>query len=84
MGLSPHGHASAGPLVTSVVGTTGYSPEVAASISGAGFSDYFVRPDYQQEAVSSFLQGETLENEYQGKYKCVCIWGPIWPIRTLT
>ena len=46
-------------------------------ISGAGFSDYFVRPDYQQEAVSSFLHGETLENEYQGMYKCVCIWYPI-------
>ena len=48
-------------------------PEVAASMSGGGYSDFFPRPDYQQEAVSSFLQVETLENPYEGYYKCVCI-----------
>ena len=58
-------------------------PEVAADISGGGFSDYFPRPDYQHEAVSSFLQVETLENVYQGMYKWVCIWDLIWPILTL-
>ena len=73
MGHLQHGHASAGPYVTSVGETGGFLQEVAASISGGGFSDYFLHPDYQQEAVSSFLQVETLENPYEGYYKCVCI-----------
>ncbi|KAI9449976.1 subtilisin-like protein [Lactarius psammicola] len=44
------------PWVTSVGGTTGDHPEVAASISGGGFSNYFPRPPYQKEAVPLFLQ----------------------------
>ena len=51
-------------------------PEVAAYISGGGFSDYFLRPNYQHVAVSSFLQVETLENVYRGMYKCVLHLGP--------
>jgi tripeptidyl-peptidase-1 len=51
----------------------GNVPEVAAPASGGGFSDYFLRPDYQHEAVSSYLQVQTLENLYQGFYKYVCI-----------
>jgi tripeptidyl-peptidase-1 len=51
----------------------GYKPEAAAPFSGGGFSDYFLRPDYQQEVVSSFLQVQTLEDEYKGLYKRVCL-----------
>ncbi|KAH9033144.1 subtilisin-like protein [Lactarius hengduanensis] len=55
------------PFVTVVGGTTDYEPEVAAAISGGGFSDYFERPSYQQEAVTTFFQD--LGNRYQGLYK---------------
>ncbi|KAH9012241.1 subtilisin-like protein [Lactarius deliciosus] len=44
------------PWVTSVGGTTGHNPEVAASLSGGGFSIYFPRQPYQANAVSTFLQ----------------------------
>ncbi|KAH8982928.1 subtilisin-like protein [Lactarius hatsudake] len=44
------------PWVTSVGGTTGHDPEVAASLSGGGFSIYFPRQPYQADAVSTFLQ----------------------------
>ncbi|KAH9056340.1 subtilisin-like protein [Lactarius vividus] len=54
------------PWVTSVGGTTGYNPEVAASISGGGFSAYFPRPAYQNNAVPSFLQ--KLGDQYSGFY----------------
>ncbi|KAH9044203.1 subtilisin-like protein [Lactarius hengduanensis] len=54
------------PFVTVVGGTTGHEPEVAASFSGGGFSDYFEWPTYQEEAVSTFL--EDLGNQYQGLY----------------
>ncbi|KAH9051041.1 subtilisin-like protein [Lactarius vividus] len=54
------------PYVTVVGGTTDFEPEVAADFSGGGFSDYFERPTYQAEAVSTFLQG--LGNLYQGLY----------------
>ncbi|KAH9017701.1 peptidase S8/S53 domain-containing protein [Lactarius hengduanensis] len=54
------------PYVTVVGGTTGHEPEVAASFSGGGFSDYFERPPYQKEAVSTFLQN--LGNQHQGLY----------------
>ncbi|KAH9035433.1 subtilisin-like protein [Lactarius hengduanensis] len=54
------------PWVTSVGGTTGYNPEVAASFSGGGFSLYFPRPPYQNEFVPSFLQN--LGNQYYGFY----------------
>ncbi|KAH9061845.1 subtilisin-like protein [Lactarius deliciosus] len=54
------------PYLTSVGGTTNDSPEVAASLSGGGFSNYFERPPYQANAVPPFLQ--TLGNKYQGYY----------------
>ncbi|KAH9166378.1 subtilisin-like protein [Lactarius sanguifluus] len=56
----------AGPWVTSVGGTTGYNPEVAASLSGGGFSVYFPRPPYQNNAVPTFLR--TLGGQYNGFY----------------
>ena len=49
-------------------GQTGQDPEVAASMSGGGFSDHFSRPSYQVSAVSQYLQ--YLGNEYAGLYKC--------------
>ncbi|KAI9447282.1 subtilisin-like protein [Lactarius psammicola] len=53
------------PWVTSVGGTTG-NPETAAAISGGGFSDYFPRPEYQEGAVTKFLQH--FGDEYSGLY----------------
>ncbi|KAH9011324.1 subtilisin-like protein [Lactarius hengduanensis] len=44
------------PYLTTVGGTTGYDPEVAAPLSGGGFSDHFPRPVYQDVAVSAFLE----------------------------
>ncbi|KAH9053814.1 subtilisin-like protein [Lactarius vividus] len=54
------------PFVTAVGGTTRFMPEVAASLSGGGFSEYFVRPEYQHRAVSTFL--DNLGQQYSGLY----------------
>ncbi|KAH9167842.1 subtilisin-like protein [Lactarius sanguifluus] len=54
------------PYVTAVGGTTSFMPEVAAVLSGGGFSEYFVRPGYQQRAVSTFLG--ILGQQYYGRY----------------
>ncbi|KAH9012183.1 subtilisin-like protein [Lactarius pseudohatsudake] len=53
------------PWVTSVGGTMGY-PEVAASLSGGGFSDYFSRPEYQHGVVPTYLRN--LGSQYDGLY----------------
>ncbi|KAH9019209.1 subtilisin-like protein [Lactarius hengduanensis] len=55
------------PYVTAVGGTTSSDPEVGASLSGGGFSEYFGRPAYQQQAVSTFL--DNLGQQYSGLYK---------------
>ncbi|KAH9071520.1 subtilisin-like protein [Lactarius deliciosus] len=57
------------PYVTAVGGTTSFMPEVAASFSGGGFSEYFLRPGYQQQAVSTFL--DNLGQQYSGLYNPV-------------
>ncbi|KAI9453417.1 subtilisin-like protein [Lactarius psammicola] len=44
------------PVVTVVGGTTRYDTGEAASFSGGGFSNYFLRPSYQQQAVFTYLQ----------------------------
>ncbi|KAH9010435.1 subtilisin-like protein [Lactarius pseudohatsudake] len=54
------------PYVTAVGGTTSFGPEVAASLSGGGFSEIFGRPEYQQQAVSTFL--DNLGQQYSGLY----------------
>ncbi|KAH9162590.1 subtilisin-like protein [Lactarius sanguifluus] len=54
------------PFVTAVGGTTSFDPEVGASLSGGGFSEYFRRPTYQQQAVSTFLGN--LGQQYAGLY----------------
>ncbi|KAH8994355.1 subtilisin-like protein [Lactarius hatsudake] len=43
------------PYITAVGGTGGYDPEVAAPLSGGGFSDHFPRPVYQDLALSTFF-----------------------------
>jgi tripeptidyl-peptidase-1 len=52
-----------------VGGTTSRDPEVAATFSGGGFSNYFPRPIYQNPAVPNFLR--ELGNMYDGMYKYV-------------
>ncbi|KAH9010176.1 subtilisin-like protein [Lactarius deliciosus] len=54
------------PYLTAVGGTTDYDPEVAAPISGGGFSDHFPRPAYQDVAVSAFLERQG--TQYAGLY----------------
>ncbi|KAI9443540.1 subtilisin-like protein [Lactarius indigo] len=54
------------PYITTVGGTTDYDPEVAAPISGGGFSDHFPRPVYQDVAVSAFLERQG--TQYAGLY----------------
>ncbi|KAH9161679.1 peptidase S8/S53 domain-containing protein [Lactarius sanguifluus] len=54
------------PWVTTVGGTMRYEPEIASDLSGGGFSDYFKRPDYQDVAVTTFL--ENFGNRYHGLY----------------
>ncbi len=66
--VSLHGHGFTGPYVTSVGGTTG-DIEIAAGISGGGFSNYFPRPEYQDNSVPTFLQ--RFGSQYNGWYKCV-------------
>ncbi|KAH9163317.1 peptidase S8/S53 domain-containing protein [Lactarius sanguifluus] len=44
------------PWVTGVGGTTNDGPEIAAILSRGGFSNYFLRPYYQDIAVPLFLQ----------------------------
>ncbi|KAH9030352.1 subtilisin-like protein [Lactarius pseudohatsudake] len=53
------------PYVTSVGGTTG-NPEVAAGLSGGGFSNHFPRPKYQDYDIPSFL--EQLGSKHDGLY----------------
>ncbi|KAH8978301.1 subtilisin-like protein [Lactarius deliciosus] len=53
------------PYVTSVGGTTD-NPEVAAKLSGGGFSNHFPRPKYQDHDVPNFL--EQLGSKYDGLY----------------
>ncbi|KAH8989059.1 subtilisin-like protein [Lactarius akahatsu] len=54
------------PYLTAVGGTTEYDPEVAAPLSGGGFSDHFPRPVYQDVAVSAFLSRQGTHPEGRG------------------
>ncbi|KAH9987763.1 subtilisin-like protein [Russula compacta] len=54
------------PFVTAVGGTTRVNPEVAANFSGGGFSNYFKRPQYQDGAVSAYL--EKIGSKNKGYY----------------
>ncbi|KAI1128563.1 peptidase S8/S53 domain-containing protein [Nemania abortiva] len=44
------------PFITAVGGTESWAPEIAWIGSSGGFSNYFARPWYQQEAISAYLQ----------------------------
>ncbi|EPT01830.1 hypothetical protein FOMPIDRAFT_1119556 [Fomitopsis schrenkii] len=54
------------PYVTSVGATTGYDPEVAASLSSGGFSNVFSTPSFQTSAVSTYLSW--LGDDYSGLF----------------
>ncbi|KAG2041998.1 peptidase S8/S53 domain-containing protein [Suillus americanus] len=54
------------PYVTAV-GATVNIPETAIFFSGGGFSDYFVRPAYQEAAVSEYL-AKLAPGTYEGLY----------------
>lgn len=54
------------PFVTSVGGTQGTQPEMAAVFSGGGFSDLFCRPPYQDNAVTAYL--DKLGDRWGGLY----------------
>ena len=69
MSYSSYHHAFVGPWVTSVGGTMYDSPEIASSISGGGFSEYFPRPPYQVSAVPPFL--DHIKDKYPGRFKFV-------------
>ena len=58
-----------------------HDPEVAWHDSGGGFSRHFTRPDYQKDAVNTFL--EDLKDDYAGFYKCVRCRDLIGPIHIL-
>jgi tripeptidyl-peptidase-1 len=79
--LSPYRHLFAGPYVTSVGGTTRLNSEIAAKISQGGFSYFFERPDYQEAAVTAFLQN--LGDKYSGLYRRACCCDLTQPILTL-
>jgi len=58
-----------GPFVTAVGGTIDIKPETAINITGGGFSDYFLRPSYQDKDVTAYIKN--LNGTYDGLYK----WG---------
>lgn len=45
------------PHVTSVGATEGRGPERASNFSSGGFSDYWPRPSWQQDAIQRYLDG---------------------------
>ena len=63
---SPDRH-SANPRVTTVGGTTGQAPEVAARLSGGGYFTYFPRPMDQVDVVGLFLLNH--DGDHAGLYK---------------
>ena len=71
---SLHRHALIGPWVTSVGGTEEY-PEVAASFSSGGFSNYFQVPYYQDSEVSRYIRN--LDGLHDGLFKCVRCHDPV-------
>lgn len=54
------------PFVTAVGGTH-FVPEVGIGLSGGGFSDYFERPSYQDDIITTFLNSVP-ETTYPGLF----------------
>lgn len=52
--------------VTSVGGSTGLPPQVAASLSAGGFSTFFSVPEYQATDVASYIA--SIGDQYAGLY----------------
>ncbi|KAJ7259960.1 family S53 protease [Mycena haematopus] len=53
-------------FITSVGGSTGLPPQVAAPLSGGGFSNFFPIPDYQASDVTIYLA--SMGDKYAGLY----------------
>ena len=60
-----------GPYVTSVGGTIKARPEIAANISGGGFSTYFLREVEQYAAVTLYFGLPGYLELYNGLFECV-------------
>ncbi|CAN8104469.1 unnamed protein product [Discula destructiva] len=57
------------PYVTGVGGTQAVNPEITWTGSGAGFSKYFARPDWQVDAIAEYLKTVSPETlEYYAPY----------------
>ncbi|KAI0505389.1 Pro-kumamolisin [Xylaria bambusicola] len=60
------------PFVTAVGGTRNFNPVIAGFdarggfVTGGGFSDYFPRPKYQNDAVKPYIEG--VNTTYDGLY----------------
>ena len=54
------------PYVTAVGATESNSPEVATNFSSGGFSEYFDRPDWQDDVIKKYL--EEHGDEWEGYY----------------
>ncbi|KAJ7452724.1 family S53 protease [Mycena galericulata] len=54
------------PFITSVGGSTGLPPQIAAPLSGGGFSNYFPTPKYQAGDVAAYLA--SIGDQYSGLY----------------
>ncbi|KAK2462489.1 hypothetical protein APHAL10511_005459 [Amanita phalloides] len=54
------------PYITAVGATGGYPTEAGANLSAGGFSNYFDRPSYQDNAVSGYLN--EIGSLYNGLY----------------
>ncbi|KAJ7110990.1 family S53 protease-like protein [Mycena epipterygia] len=54
------------PFVTTVGATQGISPEKAINFTSGGFSSFFLRPAYQDNAVASFLK--TIPADFPGVF----------------
>ncbi|KAH8981335.1 subtilisin-like protein [Lactarius akahatsu] len=61
------------PWVTSVGGTTSDHSEIAAILSGGGFSNYFPRPYHQEIAVPLFLQDVPTYTAASLILLCICV-----------
>lgn len=56
------------PYITAIGGTQGYDPEIAWVGSGSGFSNYFERAWYQEDAVETFIQ-EAMNRDLKEEYE---------------
>ena len=60
-----------GPYVTSVGGTIKARPEIAANLSGGGFSTYYDRENYQNAAVTRYFRRPEYDGLHRGLFQWV-------------